>query len=69
LLAKACSAAGDALAVSTYTLDPVHCCGLSDTMALQDPGEVWGRLIEAGVTVIMTDQARDLAAYLEPSGA
>ena len=65
VLAEAARAAGETMAISTYTLDPVHCCGLSDAAALIDPDAVWGALLRAGVTVIMTDRAPDLAAYLD----
>jgi len=63
-LSDACTIAGNNMAISTYTLDPVHCCGLSDTRALSDPEIVWGQLLEAGVTIIMTDFAPRLDAYI-----
>ncbi|CAN0585937.1 unnamed protein product, partial [Ectocarpus sp. 12 AP-2014] len=63
-LAQACALAGDKMAISTYTLDPVHCCGLSDAKALQDPSQSWGILLDAGVTIIMTDQAAPLEIYM-----
>jgi len=63
-LSEACLIAGNDMAISTYTLDPVHCCGLSDTRALSDPDIVWGLLIEAGVTIIMTDIAPRLGVYI-----
>jgi glycerophosphoryl diester phosphodiesterase len=63
-LAEACGIAGDRMAISTYTLDPVHCCGLSDSLAIDDPAAVWGRLIDAGVSVIMTDRPRALERFL-----
>lgn len=52
------------LTLSTYTLDPVHCCGLSDSKALIDPDSVWGTLLAAGIDMIMTDQPAALAAYI-----
>ena len=64
-LAAACRIAGNRMAVSTYTLDPVHCCGLSDSVAQKNPSAVWGRLIEAGISIIMTDRPRELAEYLD----
>jgi len=67
VLERACAAAGDGMAVSTYTLNPVHCCGLSDAKALKDPDAVWGRLLAAGVSVVMTDEIEALAAYLKAS--
>ena len=63
-LSEACRIAENSMAISTYTLDPVHCCGLSDTHALSDPDIVWGQLLEAGVTIIMTDLAPRLDAYM-----
>ncbi|MEM7320951.1 MAG: glycerophosphodiester phosphodiesterase family protein [Pseudomonadota bacterium] len=63
-LASACAIAGSDMAISTYTLDPVHCCGLSDAQALVNPDRVWGRLIEAGVSVLMTDRPLALQSYL-----
>jgi glycerophosphoryl diester phosphodiesterase len=64
-LAEACSVAGDDLAISTYTLDPFHCCGLSDSLALADPRHVWGQLVDVGVSVIMTDRPCDLARFMD----
>jgi glycerophosphoryl diester phosphodiesterase len=49
----ACDDAG--IAVWVNTLDPVSCCGLTDSAALDDPEAVWGRLIDAGVSLIQTD--------------
>lgn len=63
-LAQACALAGDDMAIETYTLDPVHCCGLSDSKALLDPAQTWGLLLDAGVTIIMTDQAAPLEIYM-----
>lgn len=64
LLEKACAIAGDILRVGVFTLDDVHCCDMSDANAIADPGAVWGRLIDAGVRQIMTDQPERLSAYL-----
>ena len=63
-LGAACQIAGTDMAISTYTLDPVHCCGLSDALALTDPDRVWGQLLASGVTIIMTDQAAELDRYM-----
>lgn len=63
-LSEACLIAGNDMAISTFTLDPVHCCGLSDTRALSDPDAVWGQLLDAGVTIIMTDLAPRLGCYM-----
>ncbi len=68
LFAEACTMAGPGMRLGTYTLDPVHCCGLSDARALVDPDAVWGRLIEAGIGQIMTDQATALTAYMSRQG-
>lgn len=46
------------------TLDSVSCAGFTDTAALIDPHAVWGRLIDAGISVIQTDEAAALASYL-----
>jgi glycerophosphoryl diester phosphodiesterase len=56
------AAAGITLWVNT--LDDVSCAGLTDTAALQDPDAVWGRLLDAGVSAIQTDEAAALKAYL-----
>ncbi|RUM24600.1 glycerophosphodiester phosphodiesterase [Rhizobium vallis] len=47
------------------TLDPVSCCGLTDSAALADPDAVWGRMMAAGISVIQTDQPAALKAYIE----
>lgn len=52
------------IAVTTYTLDDVHCEGLSDTRALGDPARVWGVLRDFGVRAIMSDHAPELHRYL-----
>ena len=69
VLARAAGIAGGSMAITSFTLDPVHCCGLTDAKALDDPDAVWGRLLGAGVTVLMTDRAPALDAYLRRSGA
>ena len=63
-LKEVCDIAAKNMAISTYTLDPVHCCGLNDTRAKSDPAGVWGLLLDAGVNVIMTDLAPTLDDYL-----
>jgi hypothetical protein len=50
--------------LTTYTLNDVHCSQLSDQAALGDPDFVWGALIRAGVSGIMTDQSNRLARYM-----
>ncbi|MBY5591964.1 glycerophosphodiester phosphodiesterase family protein [Rhizobium leguminosarum] len=47
------------------TLDPVSCCGFTDSAALRDPDAIWGRMIDAGVSVIQTDEPAALKAYLK----
>ncbi|MEL7106100.1 MAG: glycerophosphodiester phosphodiesterase family protein [Pseudomonadota bacterium] len=64
LLSLAARRAGPTLRLSTYTLDPVHCCGLNDTAARRNPSAVWGVLIDAGITAIMTDEPAALRTYL-----
>ncbi len=46
------------------TLDDVSCAGFTDTAALKDPEGVWGQLIDAGVSVIQTDQAEELKFFI-----
>ncbi|WP_404403773.1 glycerophosphodiester phosphodiesterase family protein [Pelagibacterium halotolerans] len=48
----------------TNTLDPVHSLDFNDTRAKSDPDAVWGRLIDAGITVLQTDLSPQLARYL-----
>ena len=55
-------------AIWVNTLDPVAFCGLSDRTALANPDGVWGRLVEAGVSVIQTDEPQALQSYLEETG-
>ena len=40
------------------------CCGLDDSIALQSPDRVWGALLDAGVSVIQTDEPEALQTYL-----
>ncbi|EJC80046.1 glycerophosphoryl diester phosphodiesterase [Rhizobium leguminosarum bv. trifolii WSM2297] len=47
------------------TLDPVSCCGLTDSAALADPDAIWGRMMAAGISVIQTDQPAALKTYIE----
>jgi len=56
---------GDQLLLATCTLDPVHCAGLSDSRAAADPGAVWGRLLDTGLRIIMTDRPAALRDYLD----
>jgi glycerophosphoryl diester phosphodiesterase len=53
------------IALWANTLDSVSCAGFTDTAALKDPEAIWGRLIDAGVSAIQTDEAEALRAYLD----
>lgn len=64
LLEQGCAAGGADLRLSVLTLDIVHNCDLSDSAALQHPGAVWGRLIDAGAGLIMTDQPQALSDWI-----
>ena len=64
LLARACAIGEDAVRVGVFTLDGIHCCGMSDARALENPDDVWGRLIDAGVRQIMTDRPHAVSTYL-----
>jgi hypothetical protein len=56
--------AGTNMALWVNTLDSVSCAGFTDTAALVDPGAVWGRLLDAGISAIQTDEAAALKSYL-----
>lgn len=56
--------AGTGMALWVNTLDSVSCAGFTDTAALADPDAIWGRLIDAGVSVIQTDEAASLKSFL-----
>lgn len=64
LLAEGCAIGGDTMRLSVLTLDIVHNCDLCDSLALSDPDAVWGRLIDAGAGLIMTDQPEALSTWL-----
>lgn len=53
--------AGVALWVNT--LNPVACCGYDDDAALKDPDAIWGALVEAGVSLVQTDEPEALARF------
>lgn len=55
-------AAGIALWVNT--LDDVSSAGLTDKAALENPEAVWGALLDAGISLIQTDEAAALRAFL-----
>ncbi len=46
------------------TLDDHHAAGLTDADALIDPDALWGRLVDAGVNMIQTDEPAALIDYL-----
>lgn len=50
------------------TLQPQFAAGLVDEDALVNPARVWGRLIDAGVTIIQTDEPVALLEYLTRIG-
>jgi glycerophosphoryl diester phosphodiesterase len=50
------------------TLKSKHAGGMRDVDAVTHPDRVWGRLIEAGATVIQTDEPLALRQYLETKG-
>lgn len=52
------------LRIWVNTLDDHHAAGLVDADALTNPDQLWGRLIDAGVTMIQTDEPEALTAYL-----
>lgn len=52
------------IALWANTLDSVSCAGFTDTAALKHPDAIWGRLIDAGVSAIQTDEAEALRAYI-----
>lgn len=64
ILAEACNRSKPTLRIGVYTLDPVHCCGLHDAKAKDDPDAIWGPLVRAGVGQIMTDRAEHFADWL-----
>ncbi|MFS8046580.1 glycerophosphodiester phosphodiesterase family protein [Rhizobium sp. BR 314] len=53
------------IALWVNTLDAVSCAGFTDSAALQDPQAVWGRLIDAGISAIQTDEPAALRAHLD----
>lgn len=50
------------------TLRPEISAGLTDAAALENPDAVWGWLLDAGVTMIQTDEPAILLDYLERRG-
>lgn len=52
------------MALWVNTLDQPGCGAWTDSAALADPDQIWGRLIDAGVSAIQTDQPAVLKGYL-----
>lgn len=52
------------MALWKNTLDQANSGDWTDTAALADPDAIWGRLIDAGISAIQTDQPEALKAYL-----
>lgn len=52
------------MALWANTLDSVAFAGFTDTAAMRDPDAIWGRLIEAGISLIQTDEPVALKSYL-----
>ncbi len=50
------------------TMFPADNAGLDDDAAMRDDGDSWGRSIAAGATMIMTNRAEVLLAYLARTG-
>lgn len=53
------------MALWKNTLDQANSGDWTDTTALADPDSIWGRLIDAGISIIQTDQPEALKAYIE----
>lgn len=53
------------MALWKNTLDQANSGDWTDTAALADPDAIWGRLLDAGISAIQTDQPEALKAYLE----
>jgi len=53
------------MALWKNTLDMANSGGWTDTVALTEPDTIWGRLVDAGISAIQTDEPAALKAYLE----
>ncbi len=53
------------MALWKNTLDQANSGTWTDTTALSDPDSIWGKLIDAGISAIQTDQPEALKAYVE----
>ncbi|KOF17151.1 glycerophosphodiester phosphodiesterase [Ensifer adhaerens] len=57
---------GDAgMALWMNTLNMAASCEWLDETALDDPDRIWGRLMDAGISVFQTDEPEALKAYLK----
>lgn len=56
----------EAAGIATWcnTLDGVACGGHKDSVALDKPKDVWAPLLDAGVSVIQTDEAHMLRSFI-----
>ncbi|MGV1756697.1 glycerophosphodiester phosphodiesterase family protein [Rhizobium sp. A22-96] len=52
------------IALWVNTLDSVSSAGFTDSAALRDPESIWGRLIDAGISAIQTDEPAALKNYI-----
>jgi glycerophosphoryl diester phosphodiesterase len=57
------------MALWVNSLDQVGSGAWTDAAALADPDSIWGKLIDAGVSAIQTDQPEALRVYLEGRSA
>jgi hypothetical protein len=53
------------MALWINTLDQVGSGEWRDDKALADPDSIWGRLMDAGITVFQTDRPEELKAYIK----
>ncbi|MCE0828828.1 glycerophosphodiester phosphodiesterase family protein [Buttiauxella sp. A2-C2_NF] len=56
--------AAQGISLWVNTLNDGAYCGLDDSTALHSPDLVWGKLLDAGVSVIQTDEPEALQTYL-----
>lgn len=52
------------MALWKNTLDQANSGDWTDTAALENPDRIWGRLVDAGISCIQTDQPEALKTYL-----
>lgn len=64
ILAKRAQAFAEAgLNIWVNTLDDVACCDLTDTRAETEPAQIWGKMMDAGVSIFQTDVPHALSLY------